>query len=180
MFNWLKNLFKGKEENDYEMIWSKTLLGDDLEIGDCFYFDENGIIRKTFTERKEMELLSGRKYENKEIGGSFVFITGFKGDSVFYTSPLSSEKMILTNSQFREIYKEWHEPLQLKLEDLNKHWVLKSVPGSIYKITNIYSNHIYAVSIANFKVEDFGNINEFFRDYREATQTDIDNLTKGE
>ena len=118
MFSWLKRLFKSTEENDYKMLWAKTILGDNLENGDKFYFDENGIIRKA---------------------------------------------KAMTNNT-------------LKLEDLNKYWIKKDHTGSIFKIEYIdYRSNIIIKTHDYFSYK----IDEFLNLFREATQSDIDNLTKG-
>lgn len=130
-------------------------------------------------ERKEMELLSGRKYENKELKDNFVFVTGFYGNKVFFTNVFSSEKIALTHEQFRLIYKEWHEPRTLKLEDLNKFWVQKNLK-TLYVIRLDNNGRVIAISFGITDRNVIKTLKEFFEDFREATQADIDNLTKGE
>jgi len=70
-------------------------------------------------------------------------------------------------------------PRTLKLEDLNKAWIKKDNSFTIYKIVGVDKNQSVFVCSRDHGVVTIANIELFFIEFREATQTDIDNLTKG-
>ena len=264
MLNWLKRLFKKKDDYyarykfskfDYQKAWDSAQIGDDVQIGDLIYFDENGIIRKAKAmdekeeieigclyrhrlcdktiqvigksykhrnefnmelrivgvncflpemeiseiyfrntyrkyypspERKEMELKLGAVYENREIPNMKAILHRQEGIYVFLIIPEARNDIKLTVNQFKYMYKEWHEPRTLKLEDLNKLWVNPSIIKSLFKI-ELMADGLIKVSRTlkslgySYDCQSLEyNQKLFFESFREATQEDIDNLTKGE
>lgn len=130
-------------------------------------------------ERKEMELKLGAVYENREIPNMKAILHRQEGIYVFLIIPEARNDIQLTVNQFKYMYKEWHEPRTLKLEDFNKLW-FNAKHNCLDKIISVtLSGKILVIDKTGERCFWFEDYKEFFESYREATQADIDNLTKG-
>ncbi len=74
---------------------------------------------------------------------------------------------------------EIYPPRTLKLEDLKTLWLKKSSGGKILRINTFDKENVYLTPLVHMGYHESQSIKSFFDDFREATQTDIDNLTKG-
>lgn len=195
-----------KRENERSEQFRKAIAMDkNIKEGDLVYRRADGMWCKSFDEgyigkaviingqilpeRKEMEIKVGFKYFNRRILNQIVFIQYINNDqeTIQVISEINANKFLFTFEQFSYLYAECKPQLEqqkisprtLKLEDLKTLWLKKSSGGKILRINTFDKENVYLTPLVHMGYHESQNIKSFFDDFREATQNDIDNLTKG-
>lgn len=150
-------------------------------------------------ERKEMEEYELDNSDNKdyslkdlEVGKVYYMLdTDFyrlSEQRLLFFKEKKSGKWLETNESYNQLNfstfklaKIKTPPRTLKLEDLNKSWVHKNTNEIIYRIMSIDKRgriYVMPIDVAGCATCYYENSRTFFDFFEEATQEDIDNLTK--
>lgn len=192
-----------KHRNDFNMelkIVGVNCFLPEMEVTE-YFFRKNYTEYNHLQERKEMEEYEIDRSNNYNLGFNYSFCHLVKeyiyfcdNNSLFCKIDVSNKLFWFVNNKWAESFDAYNvliqykfcsakkktiPPRTLKLEDLNKWWIVKSKnKKTIKKINRISGDEIImdysGDSIIIFSVQDF------FDTHEEATQSDIDNLTKGE
>lgn len=134
-----------------------------------------------------MELVIGCRYVNKQIKNEVAIIQSIENEKVRTISPITSQRGVYTIEQFKYLFEAQKAvpPRKLKLDDLNKLWIHKNQEiclqnNQVYVVRILSNGSVVLISLTpDGQFEIIKKVNDFYDTFREATQEDIDNLTKG-